>query len=534
MDKVQVYDTTLRDGNQAEGVSFSVHDKVLIAQRLDEIGVDYIEGGWPNEGNPRDQDFFRAIRDVPLQHAIMTAFGSTRRGSVAPEEDANLRFLLEAETPAVALFGKTWALHATEVLRVSLEENLRMIEDSVAYLAAHGREVIYDAEHFFDGFAADSEYALETLGAALRGGARTIVLCDTNGGTMPLRAAEAISAVREHLGAEADGLTLGIHAHNDAGMAAATSQIAVELGCRQVQGTINGYGERCGNANLCTLIPNLELKGGFQCLPEGRLGQLTELSRFVSELTNLPHDERQPYVGGSAFAHKGGTHVDAVRKVPASFEHVLPESVGNTRRFLLSDQAGGSTIVSKMVRLRPDLDKRSPEVRAILSEVKELENQGYQFEAAEASFELLAEKALGTRRHLWDTLDYRVVVQRHTDGRVSADASVRVQVNGVEIWEAAEGNGPINALDQALRKALASRYPELANIELADYKVRVLDAHAGTRAAVRVLIRSTDGEAEWGTVGADENVIEASWQALTDSVEYGLRRARQRQQEPQA
>ena len=532
MRRVQVYDTTLRDGNQAEGVSFSLHDKILIAQRLDKISVDYIEGGWPNDTNPRDQEFFRAIADVPLEHATITAFGSTRRGDVAPEDDSNLRFLVDANTPAVAIFGKSWTMHATDVLRVTLDENLRMIEDSVAYLIAQGREVIYDAEHFFDGHNADAEYAVETLRAAVRGGARTIVLCDTNGGAMPMRLAEIVTAVQEQLreAREANGLLFGIHAHNDAGMAAATTQIAVELGCDHVQGTINGYGERCGNANLCSIIPNLELKLGVRCLPEGSLQRLTELSRYVSELANLPHDERQPYVGGSAFAHKGGMHVDAVSKVSASFEHVPPESVGNSRRFLLSDQAGGTTIVKKLEKLHPGLDKRSPEAREILQELKDWEHKGYQFEAAEASFELLAEKVFGEQHRMWDTLDYRVVVQRHTNQKIATDATVRVQVNGDEIWTAAEGNGPVNALDRALRKALARKYPDIEDITLTDYKVRVLNADAGTAAAVRVLVSCADGEGEWGTVGADVNVIEASFRALTDSIEYGLRRARDRAQ----
>ncbi len=526
MRKIAIYDTTLRDGCQAEGVAFSVADKVRVAERLDDLGVDYIEGGWPNETNLRDREFYAAMRDVPLRRAKLAAFGSTRRGDIAPEDDRNLQALLEAGAPVITIFGKSWDLHVTEVLRVSRDENLRMVEDSVAYLLAQGREVIFDGEHFFDGYRADREYAVETLLAAVRGGAKTLVLCDTNGGALPLDAARIVGAVQERLKdvVRENGLTLGIHAHNDSGMAVATSQIAVEHGCDHVQGTINGYGERCGNANLCTIIPTLELKMGLRCLPEGKLQELTELSRYVSELANLAHDDRQPYVGASAFAHKGGMHIDAVMKVPSSFEQVSPESVGNTRRFLMSDQAGGGAIVAKLLKLKPELDKRSPEVRELLRRVKELENRGYQFEGAEGSFELMAQKVLGTYERLWELLGFRVIVEKREDGRILSEATVKVRLGEEEVLEAGEGNGPVNALDGALRKALGRRFPELADITLTDYKVRVLNADAGTAASVRVLIESTDGEDEWGTVGAHENVIDASWQALADSLEYGLQK----------
>jgi len=537
MRRVHVFDTTLRDGCQAEGVTFSVKDKLRIAQRLDDLGIAYIEGGWPNPTNPRDLDFFRCARELQLKQAKLTAFGSTRRARVAPEDDDNLRTLIEADTPSVAIFGKSWNLHVTEVLRVELDQNLRMIEDSVRFLAGQGREIIYDAEHFFDGYEADAAYALETLQAAERGGAACLVLCDTNGGTMPTRLAAIIGAVKSNV-----QTPFGIHCHNDAGMAVANSQVAVELGASHVQGTFNGYGERCGNANLCTVIPNLELKLGVQCLPPGKLAELTSVSRFINELAALPDDSRQPYVGASAFAHKGGMHVDAVLKCPRSFEHVEPGTVGGRRRVLLSDQSGGSTIMAKLgaaaveaesdalmsrlLEIRPGLKKSDPEVRGMLTAVKNLEHQGYQFEAAEGSFVLLAKRILTDYHTPFELRGFHVSVVSREDAQTFAEATVRVRVDGREEHTAASGTGPVNALDKALRKALVPFYPELAHVRLTDFKVRVLERTEGTAAKVQVLIESSDGEETWGTVGAHTDIIAASWQALVDSMEYALLRGK--------
>lgn len=516
--KVEIFDTTLRDGCQAEEVAFSVADKLEIARRLDAIGVDYIEGGWPNETNPRDTEFFQeAQKRLQLKHAKLTAFGSTRRANVTPEEDSNLRCLLEAETPTVAIFGKAWDLHVTDVIRCSLADNVAMIEDSVHYVRSAGREIIFDAEHFFDGFAADAEYAIECLRAAERGGAECIVLCDTNGGSMPSRIRSGIEAARA-----AVGVPLGIHVHNDSGMAIANTIIAVEMGIGHVQGTINGYGERCGNANLCSVIPNLELKLGAKCLPDGKLQELRELSLYVAAQALVPHDHRQPYVGASAFAHKGGMHIDAVMKIPQSFEHVEPEVVGNERRVLLSDQAGGAAILHKLQHLRPDLHKGDPVVGEMLLSAKRLENEGYQFEAAEGSFELLAKRVLGTHREMFDLHGFRVTVEAREDGQTRAEATVRLSVDGDEVHTAAMGTGPVNALDKALRKALEQFYPQLKEVALTSFKVWALGDSLGTAAKVRVLIHSSDGETEWGTVGAHTDIIAATWQALVESIEYKL------------
>ncbi len=516
--KVQVFDTTLRDGCQAEEVAFSVHDKLEIARRLDAIGVDYIEGGWPNETNPRDTEFFQQARErLELKNAKLTAFGSTRRATVTPEEDSNLRCLLEAETPTVALFGKSWGLHVTEVIRCSLEDNLAMIEDSVRHICSAGREVIFDAEHYFDGYAAKPEYALDCIRAAERGGAVCIVLCDTNGGSVPSHIRRGIEAAQD-----AVGVPLGIHVHNDSGMAIGNTILAVELGVEHVQGTINGYGERCGNANLCSVIPTLELKLGAECLPEGMLPELRELSLYVAAQALVPHDHRQPYVGASAFAHKGGMHIDAVKKVPQSFEHVEPEVVGNERRVLISDQAGGAAILHKLQHLRPDMDKRDPAVGEMLRRVKQLEHEGYQFEAAEGSFELLAKRVLGTHRDLFNLHGFRVTIEAREDGQTRAEATVRLAVDGREVHTAATGAGPVDALDGALRKALHEFYPQLKDVALTSFKVWALGDQEGTAAKVRVLIHSSDGETEWGTVGAHADIIAASWQALVESIEYKL------------
>ena len=524
-DTLQIYDTTLRDGCQAEYVNFTVEDKLRVAHVLDDLGVDFIEGGWPNETNPRDREFFVRARDQQWLHARLAAFGSTRRAGVEAADDSQLQQLVASGAPVITIFGKSWDLHAREILHCTLEENLAMIEDSVAFLKSQVRTVFFDAEHFFDGYRADGDYALETLRAAQRGGADGLVLCDTNGGSLP----SSLSAVTGTVVAAFPETLVGIHCHNDAGMAEANSLLAVEAGARQVQGTLNGYGERAGNANLCTILPNLELKLGRPCLPPGKLADLTWVSMFVSELANLPHNTRLPYVGRSAFAHKGGMHVNAVMKYPASFEHVPPEAVGNQRRVLVSDQAGRSTILRKLQTLYPELERDDPLVRRVLEEVKERENRGYEYEAAEASLALLAMRLRGELPELFRLDAFRVIVEkRYADENPLSEATVRLLVRGERFLTAAEGNGPVNALDQALRHALRAEYPEVDALELTDYKVRVLEGTHGTATAVRVLIETTEGEETWGTVGVHENIIQASWEALVDAVIYGLQRKRQR------
>ena len=518
MKDVLVYDTTLRDGCQAEQVAFSVPDKLRVAHALDDLGVDFIEGGWPNETSPRDREFFAAARDHAWHSALLAAFGSTRRGGRPAEDDPQLQQLVASGAPVITIFGKSWTLHATEILRVSTEENLAMIEDSVAWLLAQGRRVFFDAEHFFDGYRADSAYALETLRAAQRGGAEALILCDTNGGSLP----HQVSEITARVTAEFTG-PLGIHTHNDAGMADSNTLAAVLAGVTQVQGTINGYGERAGNANLCTVLPNLELKLGRRCLPEGKLAELTYTSLYVGELANLPPNSRLPYVGRSAFAHKGGMHINAVLKNPLSFEHVPPESVGNERRILVSDQSGRSTILHKLQNLYPDLQRDDPLVETILAEVKQRENQGYEYEAADASLALLARRLRGELPELFRLAGFRVmVVKHHEEDTPVSEATIKIVVQGELEHTAAEGNGPINALDAALRKALRPQYPELDKMELVDYKVRVLEATQGTATVVRVMIQTTDGEETWGTVGVHENILQASWEALVDSIVYGL------------
>ncbi len=532
-DHIEIYDSTLRDGAQAEGITYSLEDKLLIARRLDDLGVDYIEGGWPNPTNPKDLAFFERVGDLGLK-ARVTAFGSTRRPTNAPEDDATLGTLLQAQTKSVAVFGKSWDLHVTQVLKTTRELNLALIEDSVGYLVSEGREVIYDAEHFFDGYKADAEYALETLRAAVRGGARILALCDTNGGTLPSELGPIFSAALKAAGTT----PLGIHAHNDSGMGAANSVAAVELGAVQVQGTFNGYGERCGNANLCTVIPTLELKLGKRTIGKQKLTDLMIFSRFLSEIANVAHDHRQPYVGESAYAHKGGVHIDAMTKDPRCYEHADPEATGNERRYLVSDQSGGGTVVAKLNRFFPEMNKKEPIVAEVLNKVKRLEHEGYQFEAAEGSFELLARRAMGLYTDMFATVSYRIESRKDpqpTDGDAdvtsgtnvaSADsqAIVKVEVGGEILHTVAEGDGPVNAIDRALRKALEGVYPSLAAVHLEDYKVRVISSADGTAARVRVLIESSDGTDVWGTVGVSENVIEASWIALADSLHFKLMR----------
>ncbi len=524
MRKVDVYDTTLRDGCQAEKISLSVEDKLRIARRLDELGFDYIEGGWPNETAPRDRQVFERARDEQWRHAKFAAFGSTRRAGIAPEDDRQLQFLVDSGAPVITIFGKSWDLHVTDVLGTTLEENLAMIEDSVAFLKAGGAQVFFDAEHFFDGYRADREFALETLRAAQRGGAECLVLCDTNGGSMPLFVRDVVAEI-----VGAFDTPVGIHCHNDAGMAAANTQIAVEMGAGHVQGTINGYGERAGNADLCTVVPNLAIKTGVCALPEGMLAELTELSRWVDEVALVQHNERAPYVGAAAFAHKGGMHVNAVLKTPTSFEHVEPEIVGNERRVLVSDYSGGSTILHKLRHIYPDLDRKDPRLREVLALVKERENEGYQYEAAEASFELLARGVFGEAPRLFELHGFRVIMGKHSeDEQPFAEATVQLNIGGRSAHTAAMGDGPVNALDIALRKALEPHYPEIADMHLVDYKVRVLDATEGTSGAVRVVIQTRNNGQAWGTVGVHANIIEASWQALTDSIVYGIITARER------
>ena len=513
---VQIYDSTLRDGAQAEGISFSVEDTVALARRLDDLGVHYIEGGWPNPTNPKDLEFFKRAHDLPFKNAKIAAFGSTRRANNPPEDDPTLTTLLKAGTPVTTIFGKSWTLHVVEALRIGLDDNLAIIRDSCAWLKENGREVVYDAEHFFDGYKADPGYALNTLLAAQEGGAEILVLCDTNGGTLPSEIRDIIAAIAPQI-----AIPFGIHTHNDAGMAEANTIIAVEMGAIQAQGTFNGYGERCGNANLCTVIPTLELKLKKETIGRENLGKLMAFSRYVSEIANVYHDHRQPYVGESAFAHKGGVHIDAMMKQPATYEHCDAEAVGNQRRFLLSEQSGGATVAVKLDHLLPGLDKRHPTVQKLLQKIKQLEHEGYVFEAAEASFEILARRELGTMRDPFTLINF------HTINRKTADASeveaiVKIDIDGAIYYTVGEGDGPVNALDAALRKALESVYPTLKEVHLEDYKVRVLSGSDGTAAKVRVLIESSDGARAWSTVGVSENIIEASWIALVDSLTYKL------------
>ncbi|MCC7494341.1 MAG: citramalate synthase [Fimbriimonadaceae bacterium] len=517
MATIEIYDTTLRDGAQAEGINFSVEDKLRITQALDDLGVAYIEGGWPNPTHAADVEFFERVRELPLRHARVAAFGSTRRAKLSAAEDPQLQALLDTGTPAVTIVGKSWMFHVQEVLRTTAATNLAMIESSVRYLQEAGRIVIYDAEHFYDAYAADAQYAEETLRAALAGGADRLVLCDTNGGTLPLTLYTVTRAMVEKFGAR-----VGIHTHNDAGCAVANAMLGVKAGAVQVQGTINGFGERCGNANLCQIIPNLALKLGHSALAAGQLPQLTAASRLVSELANQPHDERQGYVGASAFAHKGGLHIDAMHKNPRAYEHVEPETVGNQRRILLSDQSGTTTLAWKLERMYPGLDKQSAGAKRLLRQLKDLEADGYQFEAAEASFELRAHRALGDLAPCFELVKYRVRLDRIAEQGTVHEATVKIAVGDQERHTVAEGNGPVDALSLALRKALVEFYPLVEQLQLVDYKVRVLNSRSGTAARVRVLIESRLNGREFGTVGVSEDIVEASWEALVDSVEYGL------------
>lgn len=516
-----IYDTTLRDGTQREGLSVSIEDKLRIAHRLDQLGIPFIEGGWPG-ANPKDVQFFWQLQEQPLQNAEVVAFCSTRRPGMTAAEDPMLQAILAAGTRWVTIFGKSWDLHVIEGLKCSLEENLALIRDTIEYLRASGRRVIYDAEHWFDGYKQNSDYALKTLEAALAAGAEWLVLCDTNGGTLPHEISQIVRDVVKAIPSEAQ---LGIHTHNDSDTAVANALAAVIEGALMVQGTFNGYGERCGNANLCSLIPNLQLKLGYTCLHEKQLAALTQTSRFISEVVNLAPDEHAAFVGRSAFAHKGGIHVSAVERNPLTYEHVEPEKIGNQRRIVISDQAGLSNVLAKARNFGIDLDKHNPAARQILQRLKDLESEGYQFEAAEASFDLLMREALGKRLTLFEIKGFQVHcdlvkgIESHTTNAV---ATVKVTVNGQDILEAAEGNGPVAALDAALRKALVNFYPQIAKFELTDYKVRILDGHSGTAAKTRVLVEFRNGHQRWTTVGVSTNILDASYQAVVEGLEYGL------------
>jgi len=515
--QLEIYDTTLRDGAQAEDVSFSVDDKIRIAQKLDELGIHFIEGGWPG-ANPRDIEFFQKIKAIPLQHAKIVAFGSTRKAGNAVDDDPTLKALLDADTRLITIFGKSWTLHVTDALGTTLESNLELIQDSVAYLCSHGKSVFYDAEHFFDGFKADQEYALETVRRAVEGGAERIILCDTNGGTMPWEIEDIWPKVQDIC-----QVPLGIHAHNDADMAVANTLVAVQMGARQVQGTMNGIGERCGNVNLCSVVANLELKMNKPVLGEGRLQHLRNVSLYVSEIANLLPNKRQAYIGDAAFAHKGGVHIHAVQKNPLTYEHVRPELIGNRQRILISESTGRSGVAHKLEEYGVTLSRDHPQVQQLLAQLKDREREGYQFEGAEGSFELMVREALGTHRPAFELLGLRVIVEkRDANEDPTTEATIKVKVGHVVEHTAAVGDGPVNAIDNALRKALEKFYPELREVELLDYKVRVLAGNHGTESKVRVLIESGDHKSKWGTVGVSENIIEASWQALADSIEYKL------------
>lgn len=516
MNKIELYDTTLRDGSQTEGISYSVFDKIRIARKLDALGIRYIEGGYPGS-NPKDKSFFNEFKKHPLKNTTLVAFGSTRKAGVKAREDHGMKSLVDSGVACVTIFGKSWDLHVRDVLKVSLDENLEMIADSVAYLKSCGLEVIYDAEHFFDAYKANAEYALKTLTAAEASGARLICLCDTNGGSLTSEIVAIVKTVKEHV-----KVPLGIHTHNDLGLAVANSIAAVEAGCAQVQGTINGYGERCGNADLIPIAAILKLKLHKDCLSSERLKELTEVSHFISEISNMKQADNQPFVGKSAFAHKAGIHINAVYKNPKSYEHIEPSLVGNVRRILVSELAGKTPILTKAEELKLQLKKDSPESKKVLKLLQDMEHEGYQFEAADASFEILVKRALKKYKKFFELEGFRVIVEKRGKNKLSSEATIKLKVGKTGEHTSSEGDGPVNALDNALRKALKGFYPGVTRMHLSDFKVRVLDAKEGTAAKVRVLIQSQDEHDSWTTVGVSENIIEASWQALVDSIEYKL------------
>ncbi len=512
--KIIIYDTTLRDGSQTEGISFSLQDKIGIAIKLDELGIDYIEGGYPL-ANPKDKSFFKEIKKVSLKNAKIAAFGSTKRANKKASEDPGIKAMLSTETPVVTIFAKSWDFHVTDVLKVSLEENLMMVYETVKYLKSKGREVVLDAEHFFDGHKSNVRYSLKVLKVAQDSGADTIVLCDTNGGCLPHEIEKITSKVAGRI-----KVPLGIHTHNDGELAVANTLAAVNNGARHVQGTINGLGERCGNANLCSLIPNLVLKNKFKCLGDSELEKLTDISRYVNEVANFVPIPNQPFVGSSAFAHKGGMHVNAIQKNKSTYEHIEPETVGNERKILISELSGSSNVLKKVEKYKIAHDQKI--MRKILKKVQDMENEGYHFESAEGSFDLLVKKIIGKHKGFFDLEDFRVIVERGKGGKSITRATVKIKVSGVEELTVSDGDGPVNALDGALRKGLEKFYPSLKDMQLMDYKVRVINPKESSAAKVRVIIESRDHKDIWGTVGVSENVIEASWQALVESIEYKL------------
>jgi 2-isopropylmalate synthase len=518
MAQIQIYDTTLRDGAQREGLTLSVEDKLKIAVQLDKLGVPWIEGGWPG-ANPKDGEFFQRLKAQPLTQAEVVAFCSTRRPGGLAAEDRMLATIIAAGTKWVTIFGKSWDLHVTEGLKTNLAENLEMIRDSIEYLISQGKRVIYDAEHWFDGYQANPEYALQTLNTAIAAGAEWLVFCDTNGGTLPQTISSIVSQVISAVDPNRE-LQFGIHSHNDCELAVANAIAAVTAGVKMVQGTINGYGERCGNANLCSIIPNLQLKLGYDCLTDTNLTRLTQVSRYVSEVVNIAPNDYAAFVGKCAFSHKGGIHVSAVERNPRTYEHISPTQVGNSRRIAISEQSGLSNVLIKATEMGIALTKEDPRTRQILAKLKELEHQGYQFEAAEASFELLMREILGQRSEIFKIQGFQVhcsiAIQHHSL------ATIKITVDGQNILEVAEGNGPVSALDAALRKALSQFYPELNKCYLTDYKVRIIDGGEGTSAVTRVLVESSNGEHRWTTIGVSDNILEASYQAVAQGIEYGL------------
>ena len=518
MKKIIAYDSTLRDGAQAQGISFSVEAKIKIVEKLVELGIGYIEAGNPSS-NPKDLEFFNRVASLDLKNSKIIAFGSTCKVGAVAADDKFLQSLLEANTSAVAIFGKSWDYQVTDILRTTLTENLRMIGDTIAYLKTKDREVVFDAEHFFDGFKANPDYALQSLKAAADAGADVLCLCDTNGGTFP----DEIFTITQQV-VQQFNTAVGIHCHNDSEMAVANSVAAVQAGAVQVQGTINGIGERCGNANLCSIIPNLQLKLGRQCIPPQKMDHLTEVARFVSEVDNVTFNDKAPYVGDDAFSHKGGMHIDAVSKDPASYEHINPEKVGNARHILLSEVAGRSALLSRINAVDLTLKKDSPETKRILDHLKTLEHEGYQFEGAESSLQLLIYKLLGKHQPFFELKEYKVSIVEPSVNGINSSAMIKIFVEGQEEIMAAEGDGPVNALDSALRKALERFYPAIKEVKLTDYKVRVLDSNKATAAKVRVLIESTDSHESWTTIGVSTDIIDASWRALIDSIEYKLMR----------
>ena len=528
MEPILLYDTTLRDGTQGENINFSAEEKIGIALRLDNLGIHYIEGGWPGS-NPRDKQFFKLAKKAELKNAKLAAFGSTRKPGIHPEDDQNLTELLKSDTPAITIFGKSWDLHVEQIMYNSLEENLAMIHETVGYLKQQDREVIYDAEHFFDGFKGNRDYAVQTVLASLKGGADAVVLCDTNGGTLPFEIRDIIkeveNALRDYFRIEASRplpIKIGIHAHNDCGLAVANSITAVRAGAVMVHGTINGYGERCGNADLTSIIPILSLKMNRPCVPPENLAKLKKISRFVSETANMIPLTTRPFVGNSAFAHKGGIHVNAIMKMPMAYEHITPEDVGNERRVLVSDLSGKSNVEYKAKELGVELGAKGFDSSRIVSEIKKLEQQGFQFDVADGSFKILIEKFTEQFQPLFELESFRVTIEKDKDKPCSAHATIKISVEGQEEITAAEGSGPVSALDNALRKALDKFYPHLDSMQLVDFKVRVIDGRDGTAAKVRVIIASRDQDNIWSTIGVSEDIIEASWQALADSFHYKL------------